>query len=58
MDDNARAKAKYIRSKERLLEEFGIVVTKDISDKLDSLYPNDIATENYTRKVIMSRFDN
>lgn len=51
--DTRKSKTLYLYEKRKLLEEFGIRITPEILDRLSSLYPNDIATENYTRKVIL-----
>ena len=57
MEDNAKdkEKIKYLSEKESLLEDFCIKVTQEISMRLDELYPNDVAIENYTRKLIVDR---
>ena len=45
----------YLAEKERLLRQFGIPITDEIRNRLNSLFPNDIAIENYTRKVILEK---
>ena len=50
-----KVKMKYLHSKEELLREFTIPVTEDISKTLESLYPNEIAIEHYTRKLILKK---
>lgn len=57
MEGNAKdkEKIKYLSEKESLLEDFCIKVTQEISMRLDELYPNDVAIENYTRKIIFEK---
>ena len=50
-----KVKMKYLHSKEELLREFTVPVTEDISKTLESLYPNEIAIEHYTRKLILKK---
>lgn len=47
-------KLSYIDTKITLLQQFGIKVTYDIESHLNSLYPNEIAIENYTHTLIMN----
>jgi hypothetical protein len=54
---NYREKDRYLLDKERLLWEFGIIITTDIRERLLELYPNDIAIENYTRRLIRDKLN-
>lgn len=60
MEDNEKDKVKirYLSKKESLLKDFCINVTKEISVKIDKLYPNDVAIENYIRKVVLDNLKN
>ena len=60
MGDNMKdkVKIKYISEKESLLKDFCINVTQEISIKLDELYPNDVAIDNYIRKIILDNLKN
>ena len=50
-------KEQYIESKYELLRDFKTAVTPDIVDKVESLYPNRVAIDNYIRDVIMARLE-
>ena len=60
MEDNAKDKVKirYLSKKESLLKDFCINVTQEISLKIDKLYPNDVAIDNYIRKVVLDNLKN
>ena len=53
-----KVKIKYISEKESLLKDFCINVNQEISMKLDELYPNDVAIDNYIRKIIFDNLKN
>lgn len=54
---NSDVRSKYLNNKLTILSQFGVVITKDIVNKLESLYPNEISIENYTRKLILDRLN-
>lgn len=54
-NDKDKVKIKYLSEKESLLKDFGIIVSENISSRLNYLYPNDVAIENYTRKIILEK---
>lgn len=60
MEDNEKDKVKirYLSKKESLLKDFCINVTQEISLKIDKLYPNDVAIDNYIRKVVLDNLKN
>lgn len=50
-------KAKYVDIKLSMLEEFGILRTKEIEDTISALYPNECRIEKYTRSLIIERLN-
>ena len=52
-----RVKSTYLKDKQSLLKDFGIIITDEISERLSTLYPNEIAIENYTRKLIREKLE-
>ena len=55
--ENKLSPAKYLSMKKKLLKDFHIKVTPEIISRLEELYPNEIAIENYTRKLIMDKLE-
>lgn len=53
----SKSKRQYLREKKKLLRDFNIKVTPAIVKRISELYPNDVAVENYTRKVILDRLE-
>lgn len=49
-------KSRYLRTKKRLLQELGIIVSDEIFNHICDLYPNDIAIENYIRSLILRSY--
>lgn len=47
----------YLDEKKQILDEFCIPVTEAIEEKLERLYPNHIAIENYMRDLILASYD-
>lgn len=54
-DRDAKIKGWYILRKINLLEQFGVCVNDSVRGRLNSLYPNKIAIENYTKMLISKR---
>ena len=54
---NSDGRSKYLNNKLTILSQFGVVITEDVVNKLESLYPNEIAIENYTRKLILDKLN-
>lgn len=48
----------FIKSKKTLLKDFDIEVTDEILNHIDSLYPNEMAVERYTRGLIFRKLKN
>lgn len=55
--NSIKGKTKFLSSKIRLLKDFGISVSPEIISRIESLYPNEILVENYTRKLIISKLE-
>lgn len=49
---------KFIKSKKILLNDFGINLTDEIVSNIESLYPNELAVERYTRNLILKKLGN
>lgn len=56
--DTPRAKERFIRQRIQILKDFGVSVTPEIQKRIESLYPCEIAIENYTRKIILQKLGN
>lgn len=56
--DTPRAKERFIRQRIQILKDFGVLVTPEIQEHIESLYPCEIAIENYTRKIILQKLGN
>lgn len=50
---NLSGKSLYIKQRLKIIDDFGIKITEDIKNNIESLYPNELAIERYTRGLIL-----
>lgn len=44
-----------LKAKKRLLEDFGINFTEEVSNEISTLFPNEVSIDRYTRKLILEK---
>lgn len=47
----------YLEGKYEVLKQFSVPVTEEIKQRIEELYPNDIAIENYSQSLILLRLE-